>query len=373
MGTVSQFHNRQRPVAHKIESEEEAIAIARRLATAFAQQASERDINRILPYAELDQLSQSGLTAVTIPPEHEGLDVSNALLGEIVAIIAEGDSSVAECLELHFRVLEQVRILADDELRSSLFARALTGERFAGAYFAEPDAVASTGSGYRLAGRSTPAPGLLFADWFAITGKNEIQNLVLYLPREAEGLRIIDDWDGLGQRTNGGATIIADGTLVTADATSAIATPSPSIVDAITALLHAGTSLGIARAVLANLAASPRLAEIGKLVVTIEAAAALVESAGRKLDVAQVSSSQKLIESAFYAASAAQITASSAALETANALFALSGNHAAGIGRNLDRHWRNARIHGLAQPANEFYSSIAGHYFSEIRNSSTDR
>ncbi|MGO7823075.1 monooxygenase, partial [Rhizobium ruizarguesonis] len=57
MGTVSQFHESLRPPANRIESEEEAISTARGLAAAFRHQASERDINRILPFAELDALS----------------------------------------------------------------------------------------------------------------------------------------------------------------------------------------------------------------------------------------------------------------------------------------------------------------------------
>jgi len=96
MGTVSQLHDRLRPAAHRIESEEEAVAAARRLAADFRRQSSERDINRILPYSELDSLSLSGLTAITVPPEYEGLDVSNALLAEIVAIIAEKGSQARD-------------------------------------------------------------------------------------------------------------------------------------------------------------------------------------------------------------------------------------------------------------------------------------
>ena len=131
MGTVSQFRDRLRPPAHRIESEEAAISTARNLAAAFRREASERDINRILPFAELDALSISGLTAITVPPEHEGLDVPNALLAEIVAIIAEADASIGETLENHFSALETLRIQAGEDLKASLFARVLLGDRFA--------------------------------------------------------------------------------------------------------------------------------------------------------------------------------------------------------------------------------------------------
>jgi alkylation response protein AidB-like acyl-CoA dehydrogenase len=368
MGTVSQFHDRSRPVARRIESEEEAIAVARTLSADFAVQSSERDINRILPYAELDALSQSGLTAITVPPEHEGLDVANALLGEIVAIIAEGDSSIAECLEFHFRVLEQLRVEAGEELKSILFARALAGERFATAVVAAPGAVVGSGLGYRLDGRSAPSPGILFADWVAVDGSApDGTGITLYLPRDTDGLQLVDDWDGFGQRTNGAGTLVAN--QIPLAAGSAVIGPQRdrSTAAALGALLHAGTDLGIARAALANLQGAPYTSHVGKLAVDVETAAALVERAGGKLDFAQVNPSARSIEIALFSASAAKITASAAAVETANALFELSGNDVTSIGRNLDRHWRNARLRGVGAEADLLYRKAAEHHFGESR------
>jgi alkylation response protein AidB-like acyl-CoA dehydrogenase len=116
MGTVSQLHDNVRPPAHRIETEEESVSTAREFAAAFRRQANERDINRLMPNAELDTLSQSGLTAITVPPEYQGLDVSNALLAEIVAIIAESDASIGNVLASHFRVLEGLRNQPSEEL-----------------------------------------------------------------------------------------------------------------------------------------------------------------------------------------------------------------------------------------------------------------
>lgn len=366
MGTVSRFHDRTKPAAHRIESEEEAIATARRLAADFAVQASERDINRIFPRAELDALFQSGLPAVTVPPENEGLDVSNALLGEIVAIIAEGDSSVAECLEHHFAVLEELRNKPNDERKTFLFARALAGDHFTAVTFAEAGAATPAGSSYRLSGRSLRSVGILFADW-VVADANDTQgrSVRFYLPREIEGLQIIDDWDGFGQRTNGAGTAVANGIVDSGETAAGSRRQLHSTTSALAALLHAGTDLGIARAALAHLREAPRSAGIGKLALSVQAAAALVESAGGKLDFAQVGPSISSIETAFFSASAAKISASTTALETANALFELSGNEATSIGRNLDRHWRNARIRAQDAAAGDLYRGAAAHYFGD--------
>jgi len=370
MGTVSQFHDSLRPPANRIESEEQAISTARDLAAAFRRQASERDINRILPHAELDALSLSGLTAITVPPEHEGLDVSNALLAEIVAIIAEGDASIGETLENHFCVLEALRTRGLEDLKASLFARALLGDRFAAARFTDETELAAEGPGYRLSGRTRQAPGILFADWIAAaTIAPPGRPVTLYLARDSEGLQVVDDWDGFGQRTNGSATAIVGKLHVNADTIA----PAPSsrypTGISLGLLLKAGVSLGIARAAWTDLMSaigdrSTIFARIGERAVRIETTAAALERAGRKLDIAQVNPVEAAMADAHFSASAAAIAAVEVALDTANALFELAGNASTGIGLNLDRHWRNARIHALSLPR-EALLRTAGDYLSK--------
>ncbi|MBY3342256.1 monooxygenase [Rhizobium laguerreae] len=371
MGTVSQFHESLRPPAHRIESEEEAISTARDLAAAFRHQARERDINRILPFAELDALSVSGLTAITVPPDHEGLDVSNALLAEIVAIIAEGDASIGEALESHFSALETLRIQAAEDLKASLFARVLLGDRFAGAAFTDGTELTAEGPGYRLSGRTRQAPGILFADWIAAAATAPPSRPVtLYLTRGEEGMQVVDDWDGFGQRTNGSATAIVGTLHVNADAIAPAPSSGHSTGISLGLLLKAGVSLGVARAAWSDLMTaighrSPTvLPQIGERAIRIEATAAALERAGRKLDIAQVNPVEAAMADAHFSASAAAILAGETALDTANALFELAGETSAGIGLNLDSHWRNARIHALSLARDKLLHT-AGEYMSE--------
>ncbi|RFB90991.1 monooxygenase [Rhizobium leguminosarum bv. trifolii] len=368
MGTVSQFQDKARPPAHRIESEEEAISTARSLAAAFRHQASERDINRVLPFAELETLSVSGLTAITVPPDYQGLDVSNALLAEIVAIIAEGDASIGETLENHFCVLETLRTQATEDLQASLFARVLLGDRFAGATFAKGAELTPEGPGYRLRARTRQAPGILFADWIAAAATAPPNRLVtLYLACNDEGLQVVDDWDGFGQRTNGAATAIVGSLHVNADAIAPAPSSDISTGTSLGLLLKAAVSLGIARAAWSDLmtAVGDRgttlLARIGERVIRIEATAAALERAGRKLDIAQVNPVEAAMADAHFSVSAAAILAGETALDTANALFELAGETSAGIGLNLDQHWRNARIHALSLPRQKLLHA-AGEY-----------
>lgn len=366
MGTVSKFQNSLRPPAHRIESEEEAITTARNLAAAFRRQASERDINRILPFAELDALSISGLTAIAVPPEHEGLDVPNALLAEVVAIIAEADASIGETLEHHFSVLETLRAQETEDLKASLFARALLGDRFAAATFTEGTELTGEGLGFRLNGRTRQVPGILYADWIAATlTAPPGRPMMFYLVRDRD-LQVIDDWDGFGQRTNGSATTIAGAVHVDADAIAPALSSGYSTGMSLGLLLKAGVSLGIARAAAADLMTTvgDRAAvrsRLGEHAVRIEATAAALERAGRKLDFAQVNPVESAMADAHFSASAAAIIAGETALGTANALFELAGQASAGIGLNLDRHWRNARIHALSLPRDALLLGAGDH------------
>ncbi|MGG6893784.1 MULTISPECIES: SfnB family sulfur acquisition oxidoreductase [Rhizobium] len=400
MGTVSQLHERLRPPAHSIQSEEEALDIARSLAAGFALQASDRDINRVLPYDEIEALSQSGLLGISVPSEHGGIDISNSVLTEVVAILAEADPSIAQIPQTHFHVLEAVRIGGSEEQKASLFARAIIGDRFGGVFTkigvgtAGQDALQVTldGLGHRLNGRSFDSPSVLFSDWIAIFAATDDNGaFVAVIPRNTEGIQIIDDWDGFGQRTSGNGTAILHNVYLNADAVLSRGEKlgQPTIVDAVGQLTHAGINLGIARSALMAtidfVRANPHpwpdgdgkraaddplvVTRIGEIAVRIEAATAMVERAGSKIDAAQINLTEDHVIDAALSVAAAQTMTAEIAMETANTLFDLAGTSAARIGLNLDRHWRNARIHTLHGPARQKYNIVGNYHLNGIKPS----
>lgn len=374
MGTVSQLHDNVRPPAHRIETEEESVSTAREFAAAFRRQANERDINRLMPNAELDALSQSGLTAITVPPEYQGLDVSNALLAEIVAIIAESDASIGNVLASHFRVLEGLRNQPSEELESALFARALDGDRFAAARFADQASLVAEGSGFRLTGRSEQAAAILFSDWITAAAIDPGgRRVTLHLQRESDELQAVDDWDAFGLRTNGTATLIAGKLHVNGDTVTPALSGDHATEKSLGLLLQAAVGLGIARAALADLLVmakdpSALFGKIGERAIRIETATGALEQAGRKLDIAQVSPAEAAMAEAYFSASSACLAATEVALDTANALFELARGATGSIALNLDRHWRNARIHDMAIPREPLLNA-AGAHILKIRES----
>jgi alkylation response protein AidB-like acyl-CoA dehydrogenase len=195
--------------------------------------------------------------------------------------------------------------------------------------------------------------------------------VTLYLAGAEEGVQVVDDWDGFGQRTNGSATAIVGTLHVNADAIAPAPSSGHSIAISLGLLLKAGVSLGIARAAWSDLMiaigdrSTSVLPGIGERAIRIEMAAAALERAGRKLDTAQVNPVEAAMADAHFSASAAAILAGETALATANALFELAGETSAGIGLNLDRHWRNARIHALSLPRDKLVHT-AGEYMSKV-------
>ncbi|HEY0124845.1 MAG TPA: SfnB family sulfur acquisition oxidoreductase [Rhizobium sp.] len=395
MGTVSQLHEHVRPLAHRIESEEEALQTARSLAAGFAQQASDRDINRVLPYEEMEALSQSGLLGITTPSEYDGLDISNSILAEIIAILAEADPSIAEIARNHFYILEALRTGGSEEQRDVFFARALAGDRFGNA-LSEPGTkttgqdntrLTQDGPGHRVNGRKSYAAGVLFADWIAIFALDARDALTISLvPRGTEGIQIIDDWDGFGQRTSGSGTIILHNVYVNADAVLAHhkGFEQPTTMGPVDQIIHAGIDLGIARAAFAETvefvktSARPwmnsgveraaddplTIARIGEIAIRIEAAAAMLERAGRKIDIAQINPTEEHVIDATLAVAAATTLTTEIAIEASNTLFELAGTSSTRIGLNLDRHWRNARTHTLQDPIRWKYHLVGNYHLN---------
>jgi SfnB family sulfur acquisition oxidoreductase len=394
MGTVSQLHERPRPVARRIESDEEALETARALASEFEKLASDRDVNRILPDDELDALSQSGLLGISVPSEYEGLDISNAILAEIIAILAESDPSIALVSQSHFQVLETLRVAGGEEQKTSFFARALAGERMAGASSTANQAdhqtrLVADGAGYRLNGRQPHSTGVLFADWIAVFALDETDREVLSLvPRVSEGIQTIDDWDGFGQRTTGTGTTILHNAYLETDAIIHVAKilRQPTTIGAVGLIAHAGIDLGIARAAFnatvefvrnharpwmdssATRAADDPLtiAKVGHIAIRIEAAAAMIERAGGKIDIAQISATDENVIDATLSVAGASVLAADIALEASSALFELAGTSATRIGLNLDRHWRNARTHTAEDPASRRYGLIGNYHLNGV-------
>src|SRR5579871_1549859 len=113
--------------ARVIRSDDEAIQVARALATEFARQASLRDRERRWPVQELDAFSQSGLWSLNVPKAFGGPELSYATIAEVVEIISAADSSIGQIAQNHIGVVAAIRTVSDEAQQTLLFGDVLNG------------------------------------------------------------------------------------------------------------------------------------------------------------------------------------------------------------------------------------------------------
>ncbi|MER6423001.1 SfnB family sulfur acquisition oxidoreductase [Streptomyces sp. NPDC001137] len=368
--------------AHVIADDAEALAVAAALAEEFRAGASARDAERRLPREELDRLSASGLLAVTVPAEHGGADVTAATLAEIFRLLASADGSLAQIPQSHFAYVNVIRRQGTEEQRKFFFAELLAGRRFGNAQSEagtrhvqdirtrlapQPD------GSYLLTGVKHYSTGALFADWIPVLARAEEDKLhVAYVPRDASGVTVVDDWDGLGQRTTASGTVRLERVPVPGDRVLPhhLTFEGPQLHGAVAQLLHAAIDAGIAAGALAEAAEFVRtksrpwfesgvdtaaedpllIQRFGELALQVRASEALLREAARTVDAAGADLTDDTAAEASIAVAAAKVQAAQTAVDTASALFEVSGTRSALNSLNLHRHWRDARTHTLHDP-----------------------
>ncbi|MFI1238652.1 SfnB family sulfur acquisition oxidoreductase [Nocardia salmonicida] len=403
--------------AERIATADQAVRIAAELAEAFAAGAAERDLSRRLPHEELDQLSASGLLAITVPAEFGGADLPPSVVAEVVRILAAADPNIAQVPHSHFVYLNLLRLAGTRAQRRDFFGKVLAGARIAnaqsersGATVAEittvlrpvDSAVGDPGSARRFVVEGTKfyCTGSLFADVLAVlTRLDDPQGIsglepgeyVAFVPALEPGVRIVDDWDALGQRTTGSGTVEFDAVEVGHEqlVSRASAVNAPTGYGAFAQLLHAAIDAGIARGALqaaaefvrtrsrpwfeaqvANAADDPLVVQrFGELAVAVAAAESTLIVAGAAVDaavrpgvIAEGEDPAAHLESAGARASiavaTAKILADRAANEVSAAIFEVGGTRSAASEHRLDHFWRNARTHTLHDPVRWKYQHI---------------
>ncbi|MFE2183954.1 SfnB family sulfur acquisition oxidoreductase [Streptomyces sp. NPDC059455] len=369
--------------AHVIADDAEALKVAAALAEEFRTGAAERDARRRLPRAELDRLSASGLPAITVPAEYGGADVSAVTLAEVFRLLAAADASLAQIPQSHFVYVNVLRRQGTQAQQAFFFGEVLAGKRFGNAQSEAGTthiqdirtrlAPAADGS-YTLTGVKHYSTGALFADWIPVLARAEDDDLyVTYVPRDAPGLTVVDDWDGMGQRTTASGTVRLEAVPVPADRVVPhhLTFRGPQLHGAVAQLLHAAIDAGIASGALAEAVAFVRtksrpwfesgfetaaedpllIQRFGELALQVRGAEALLSAAARAVDTARGHLDEDTAAEASIAVAAAKVAAANAAVETGSSLFEVSGTRSALDALGLHRHWRDARTHTLHDPA----------------------
>ncbi|MFP5429021.1 MAG: acyl-CoA dehydrogenase family protein, partial [Gammaproteobacteria bacterium] len=110
------------------------------------------------------------------------------------------------------------------------------------------------------------------------------------------------------------------------------------------------------------------IADIGRLKLELHAAEALLRKAARVLD--EVNAGEIDADAAARASIAvaqAKVLTTEIALLASEKLFELAGSRASLAEFNLDRHWRNARVHTLHDPVRWKYHAIGAYHLNGTR------
>jgi SfnB family sulfur acquisition oxidoreductase len=387
---------RTRP-ALRIESDAQAIAVAKGLAADFSRESAQRDRERRLPIDEIEQFSDSGLGGITVPRAFGGAGVSAATLAEVTATLAAGDACLGQIPQNHYYMVEAIKLDGTEAQQRRYFDRVLYGERIGNAFSEvgrrRPNDFATTvlpyGDRFRLNGRKFYSTGALFAHWIAaVASDRDGRTVIVLLPRATPGITLIDDWSSFGQRTTAsGTTVFAD---VEVDADDIVphqnAFDRPTQMGSVAQIIHTAVDVGIARAALAETVAFVRqysrpwidstvdraadepttIAAVGELQIRVHAAEALMERAGRFVDRATRAPDERSVAEASVAVAEAKALATETCLLVTSKLFELSGTRSTLDQFNLDRHWRNARTHTLHDPVAWKYRHVGNFWLNDI-------
>lgn len=380
-----------------IKDDAQALEVAHALADTFKQHSAERDRERRLPHDELQAFSQSGLWGISVPKAFGGAGVSSVTLADVIRIISAADGSLGQIPQNHFYALEVLRVNGSPEQQKRLYAEVLAGQRFGNA-LAElgtktahdrTTRLSRDGKGWRINGRKFYSTGAIYAQRIptSVIDDDGIQQLA-FVPADSEGLSVIDDWSGFGQRTTGSGSVVFENVYVSDEDVVPFQTAfeRPTTVGPLAQILHAAIDTGIARAAFEDALHFVRtrtrpwidsgiekavddpltLHSFGKLGIRLHAAEALLERAGQYLDRAQAESTADNVAQASIAVAEARAISTEISLAAGSTLFELAGSQSTLAEHGLDRHWRNARVHTLHDPVRWKYHAIGNFYLNEV-------
>ncbi|NER65447.1 SfnB family sulfur acquisition oxidoreductase [Pseudomonas sp. MAFF212427] len=382
--------------AKVLRDDAEAVQAAHELAATARLQAARRDQQRTLPWAEIEQFTRSGLGSISIPREHGGPDVCFATIAEVFRIISAADPALGQIPQNQFGILQQVKNTGTERQKHLLFKSVLDGWRIGNA---GPERGSKNtlelkaravreGDHYLLSGQKFYSTGALFAHWVAVKALNDDGRQVMaFVRRGSPGLRIVDDWSGFGQRTTASGTVLLNEVPVDAELVldNWRQADAPNIQGAASQLVQAAIDAGIAEAAVADAISFVRerarpwvdakverasddpyvIADIGRLTLELHAAQALLGRAARVLDEVNAAPIDAASAArASIAVAEAKVLTTEISLQASEKLFELSGSRATLAEFNLDRHWRNARVHTLHDPVRWKYHAVGAYHLN---------
>jgi alkylation response protein AidB-like acyl-CoA dehydrogenase len=355
----------------------ELNARADRILPQIAAGAAQRERDRQLPYEAVAQIAQAGLFTVRIPKRFGGAGGSVKDVIALLIRIASADSNVAQALRPGFGFVEGLlasRAEGAEEERERWFGRYLQGAvignagwEVGGANGSISARIVRDGEHFRACGSKYYSTGSLYADWISAVALDENDQPVSFiLPRDRQGLELLDDFDAMGQRlTASGTTHLHDVQVLASEIrTRTVEEGKRTIVTPFLQVFLAAVQAGIARNALNDAvtfakeharpikhSSATRSVDdpyvelsVGDVSARAFTAEAVVLHAADSIDRAWAADLDAVaVDQAAVDVAQAQYIAAESALKAAELVFDVGGASTTGRAHNLDRHWRNAR------------------------------
>lgn len=360
---------------------EQVAAKFRPIFQRIAEGALAREKNRKLPYEPIQWLKQAGFGAVRVPVAFGGDGVSQKQLFQLLIELAQADSNVVQALRGHFAFVED-RLNAQKTSPQTLwFERFVRGEIVGNAWTeigqveigdVATRVTAAQDGKLRINGQKYYSTGTIFADWIDLFALDETthQHVIAAVSTQVEGIDIVDDWDGFGQKTTGSGTLTLNNVEIARDHILVFENRF-KYQTAFYQVVHLATLAGIAHSAVQTFKQEVRqrtriyshgnaslvrddaqiLQVIGKASAQAYAAQSIALSTAEALDVAYLQHFQndeqaelEANEHAELVSAQGQVVIAELVLNLSTELFNALGASASSTDKQLDRFWRNARV-----------------------------
>jgi len=341
------------------------------LASRLRPDARARDELGTYPAEALQAYAASGLLSVSVPKTYGGQGVSFAQALDVSRRLAKADGSIGQISTIHYSMVELLARVGTEAQKARWLPAVVAGGRLGnagaerGVRHAKITATRLEASGagcYSLSGRKYYSTGFPGAAMNIVLASNANDRLVSVLvPADASGVRVVDDWRALGQRTTGSGSVILDAVPVAeADVLPRwFNVERPTTATAAANLAHVALDLGIARGALESVAPLLEgrrpgvhvLEAIGRLAARLLAGETLFQDAAERLDaLAGEELTEEIVRGYSLQVSIVKAQAADLAVDAGEKIFDIVGAAALDPRLGLDRFWRDARTHSLHDP-----------------------
>jgi alkylation response protein AidB-like acyl-CoA dehydrogenase len=370
------------------------FAKAVELRKVFAEDAVARDKAGGKPLEQLRLLKESGLLTILIPREYGGAGEPWSSALKIGREFAKVDGSLGHLFGYHFSSVHAAFLRGTPEQAADFYRRSAAGNWFWGNTansFSKSLFGRQEGEWYVLDGFRPFTSGSHIADYLQVAWEDHLTNERRFaaIPAGREGIRIEDDWDGIGQRQTGSGRVTYSNVRIHRDEVfdfkpneaKPYQTLTPFQQQSVLLNVFIGSAQGalIAARDYTNEKSRPWIHSgvekhtddpwvkrvYGDLYIKTQAATLLADQAAQALDDVWAKGRDLTEEERGKAAvkiATANVFAGNVALEVTNQIFEVMGARSATNANGFDRFWRNVRIHTLHNPA-EYKTRNIGTWF----------